>query len=64
MDIALRELWQTDFLHVLFYFRRFLFYIEWAAVLGGLIQWLLLKKAKYTRFFKRALPALRKADSD
>lgn len=49
MNIALRELWQIGFLHVLFYPSHFLFYIGWAAVvLGGLIQWMLLKKAKCT----------------
>ena len=49
MDIALRELYRTGFLHVLVYSGHFLFYIGWAAVLiGALIQWLLLKKVKET----------------
>ncbi len=49
MRIALWELYRTGFLHVLFYPGHFLCYIGWAAILiGALIQWMVLKKAKST----------------
>lgn len=49
MDIALRELWHTGLLQAAFYPESVLCYIAWSAVLiGALIQWLLLKKAKET----------------
>lgn len=49
MDIALWELWHTGLLQIAFYPGNILCYIAWAAVLtGGLIQWLLLKRAKST----------------
>jgi len=58
MDFALRELWGTGFLHVLFYPSSFLCYVGWAAVLlGGLIQWFLLKRTKHI-WTKWALPGL------